>query len=101
MADSSLLGSLLVHPGAVAAAEAPVHAIGVSVRQTAGAMPSAGDVHLVGDPVCAQTLLSTCQLVAQAITASGRALDGLAQALGEAATTYRFVDSDAVSWWGW
>jgi DNA-binding NarL/FixJ family response regulator len=99
MADlpGSLLGFLVVHPGAVAAAAAPVRAMGVAVLGTASALPSGTAVMVVGDPSCAETLLSTCRLVVDAVTASSGGLDKLAQALAVAATNYRFADSDAVS----
>jgi hypothetical protein len=89
-------GSLLVHPGAVAAAEAPVRAIGNAVRHSADPLPSGRGADTVGDPVCAHNLISTCRLIVQAISASATGLDNLAEALAVAATTYRFSDSDAV-----
>ncbi|MCW2546507.1 MAG: hypothetical protein JWN96_967 [Mycobacterium sp.] len=103
MADSpgAVLGSLLVYPGAVAAAAAPVHAIGVAVLDSASALPSGGGVGVVGEPACAEALLSSCRLVVQSMTASADGIDKLAQALAVAATTYRFADSTAVSGWGW
>jgi hypothetical protein len=99
MADSSSLGSLLIHPGAVAAAAAPVHAIAVSVLDTTKALPSAHGAELVGEPVCAQRLSLTCRLIVEAITASSDGIDKLSQALGVAAATYRFADSDALAGW--
>jgi hypothetical protein len=103
MADSpgAVLGSLLVYPGAVAAAAAPVHAIGGAVLDSVSALPSGGGVGVVGEPSCAEALLATCRLVAEAMTASADGVSKLAEALAVAATTYRFADSTAVSGWGW
>ena len=103
MADSpgAVFGSLLVYPGAVAAAAAPVRAMGVVVLGSASALPSGSGVAVVGDPACAEALLSTCRVVVEAITTSADGLDKLAQALAVAAATYRFADSSALSGWSW
>jgi hypothetical protein len=103
MADSpgAVLGSLLVYPGAVAAAAAPVRAMGVAVLGSASALPAGSGVAVVGSPACAEALLSTCRLIVQAITDSSEGLDKLSQALAVAATTYRFADSSALSGWSW
>ena len=90
-----------MYPGAVAAAAAPVHAIGVFVLGSVSGLPSGSGVVVVGDPVCADALLSTCRLIVAAMTASSNGLDHLSQALAVAATTYRIADSDALSGWGW
>jgi hypothetical protein len=99
MADTPniALKALFVHPGAIAAAEAPVRAIGDAVRHSADPLPSGKSADFVGDPVCAQNLLSTCRRIVQAISASAAGLDKLAEALAAAATTYRFSESDAVA----
>lgn len=95
------LGSILVYPGAVAAAAAPVRAMSAAVLGTAAALPSGNSVAVVGDPACAEALLSTCRLVVEAITASADGLDKLAEAMTLAATAYRFADSSALSGWSW
>jgi hypothetical protein len=64
-------------------------------------LPSAGDVAVVGEPMCAEGLLSTCRLVVEAMTSSADGLDKLGQALAVAATTYRFADSSSLSGWSW
>jgi hypothetical protein len=95
------LGSLLIYPGAVAAAAAPVHAMSTAVLGSASALPSGTGVAVVGEPVCAESLLSTCRLLVEAITSSADGLDKLGQALAVAAATYRFTDSSALSGWSW
>jgi hypothetical protein len=103
MADSpgAALGSLLVHPGAVAAAAAPVHAIGLVVLRSLSALPAGGGTSAVGEPTCADNLLSTSQLIVEAMKVSADALSKLSEALAEAAVTYRFADSSALAGWSW
>jgi hypothetical protein len=55
----------------------------------------------VGEPACAEALLSTSRLVVEAMTSSADGLNQLAQALAVAAATYRFADSSALSGWSW
>jgi hypothetical protein len=101
MADSLFLGSLLVHPGAIAAAAEPVHAIGVGILHSLSALPSANELLVVSDPQCTDKLRSTCLFVIEAIKASSGGVDDLSRALDLAATTYRLADSDALAGWGW
>lgn len=103
MANSpgAFLGSLLVYPGAVAAAAAPVRAMGNAVLGSASGLPSGNGVAVVGEPACAEALLSTCRLVVEAMTSSADGLNKLGQALAVAAATYRFADSSALSGWSW
>jgi hypothetical protein len=97
----SFLGSLLVYPGAVAAAAAPVHAMSVAVLDTSSALPTGGGVAVVGEQACSNALLTASRHVLEAMTSSSDGLSKLGQALAVAAVTYRRADSAAVSGNAW